>query len=85
MNRIVHDHLKSLLPHEFCPDTPVFLAGGPRPNIRFRDLCRLAEIKPKIDVETGKEVPWVLKDLRKTCATYYDEHLPESSIEILGR
>ncbi|HUQ70145.1 MAG TPA: hypothetical protein VM165_11510 [Planctomycetaceae bacterium] len=33
---------------------------------------------------TGEEVPWALKDLRKTCATYYDEHLPESSIEILG-
>ena len=27
---------------------------------------------------------WELKDLRKTCATYYDEHLPESSVEILG-
>ena len=27
---------------------------------------------------------WVLKDLRKTCATYYDERVPESSIEILG-
>jgi hypothetical protein len=26
----------------------------------------------------------VLKDLRKTCATYYDEHIPESSVEILG-
>ena len=25
-----------------------------------------------------------LKDLRKTCATYYEEHAPESSIEILG-
>ena len=25
-----------------------------------------------------------MKDLRKTCATYYDEHVPESSIEILG-
>jgi hypothetical protein len=23
-------------------------------------------------------------DLRKTCAPYYDEHMPESSIEILG-
>src|SRR4029077_7980525 len=22
--------------------------------------------------------------LRKTCATYYDEHVPESSVEILG-
>jgi hypothetical protein len=26
----------------------------------------------------------LLKDLRKTAATYYDEHVPESSIEILG-
>jgi triacylglycerol esterase/lipase EstA (alpha/beta hydrolase family) len=25
-----------------------------------------------------------VKDLRKTCATYYDEHMPEWSIEILG-
>jgi hypothetical protein len=25
-----------------------------------------------------------LKDLRKTCATYHDEHVPESSVEILG-
>ena len=36
------------------------------------------------DVETGEEKLWVLKDLRKTAATYYDEHMPESSIEILG-
>jgi triacylglycerol esterase/lipase EstA (alpha/beta hydrolase family) len=33
---------------------------------------------------TGREEPWELKDLRKTCATYYDEHVPESSVEILG-
>ena len=25
-----------------------------------------------------------MKDLRKTCATYHDEHVPESSVEILG-
>ncbi len=41
-------------------------------------------IRPKIDVETGKERPWLLKDLRKTCATYYDARLPESAIEILA-
>ena len=27
---------------------------------------------------------WERKDLRKTCAAYYDEHMPESSIEMLG-
>jgi hypothetical protein len=31
-----------------------------------------------------REEPWELRGLRKTCATYYDEHVPESSVEILG-
>ena len=66
------------------PDDEVVLGGGARPNSRFRQLCELAAIKPKIDVETGEETKWNLKDLRKTCATYYDAHMPESSIEILG-
>jgi len=44
----------------------------------------LAGIKAKLDIESGNEEPWELKDLRRTCATYYDEHMPESSIEILG-
>jgi hypothetical protein len=43
----------------------------------------LVGIKSKTKVETGG--PWVLKDLCKTCATYYDEHVRESSIDILGR
>jgi len=47
-------------------------------------LCSLAGIKPRTNVETGVDEPWELKDLRKTCATYYDQHLPESSVEILG-
>lgn len=62
----------------------MFLGGGARPNVRFTALCQLATIKPKRNVETGEDQPWLLKDLRKTCATYYDEHLPESSIEIFG-
>lgn len=44
----------------------------------------LAGIKPRHNAETGEDEPWELKDLRKTCATYYDEHVPESSVEILG-
>jgi hypothetical protein len=60
------------------------LGGGSRPNARFQELCTLAGIKPKRNAETGDEEDWMLKDLRKTCATYYDEHVPESSIEILG-
>ena len=63
-------------------------AGFPRrrarPTARFQELCALAGIRPRTNIETGAEEPWELKDLRKTCATYYDEHLPESSVEILG-
>jgi integrase len=84
MNRVVHVHLKSVLPANPQPDEPVVLGGGSRPNVRFQELCCLAGIKPKKNAETGKDEPWLLKDLRKTCATYYDEHVPESSIEILG-
>jgi len=84
MNRVVHAHIKSILPENLRPDNPVFLGGSARPNARFQQLCKLAGIRPRTNVETGVEEPWELKDLRKTCATYYDEHLPESSIEILG-
>jgi hypothetical protein len=84
MNRVVHAHLRSLMPENPRPEVPVFLGGGARPNARFNALCGLAGIKPRLDIETGEEEPWTLKYLRKTCATYYDEHVPESSVEILG-
>jgi hypothetical protein len=84
MNRVVHAHIKSLTPDRPDPDAPVFYGGGSRPNLRFRMLCELAGVELKTDVENGEKTPWVLKDLRKTCATYYNEHMPEPSIEILG-
>jgi hypothetical protein len=84
MNRVVNAHLKGIMPDDPSPDAPVFLGGGTRPNARFEAICGLAGIKPRLDIESGKEEPWELKDLRKTCATYYDEHVPESSVEILG-
>jgi integrase len=84
MNRVVNAHLRSLCIGMPDPEAPVFVGSTARPNVRFRELCQLAGIGPKKDPETAEEKPWVLKDLRKTCATYYDEHLPESSIEILG-
>jgi pimeloyl-ACP methyl ester carboxylesterase len=73
-----------IIPHNPHPDDPVFHGGTARPNTRFQPLCKLAGIGPRKNVETGVEESWKLKDLRKTCATYYDEHLPESSIEIFG-
>jgi hypothetical protein len=44
----------------------------------------LADIRPGTNVETVVDEPWELKNLQKTCATYYDEYLSESSVEILG-
>jgi hypothetical protein len=84
LNRIVHVHLRSLMLGDQDSASEVFCGGGARPNDRFRELCQLANVKSKSDIESGEQKPWVLKDLRKTCATYYDEHMPESSIEILG-
>jgi hypothetical protein len=75
MNHVVHAHLKSILPENANLDEAVFLGGGARPNARFQELCALAGIRPRTNVETGVDEPWELKDLRKTCATYYDEHL----------
>lgn len=84
MNRVVQAHLKSIRPTDPQPEQPVFDCGTSRPNAQFQLLCRLAGVKPKQDMETGEDKLSVLKDLRKTCATYYDAHMPESSIEILG-
>ncbi len=80
MNRTVRLHLKSIRPTNVDLDSPVFRGGGTRPNSRFRELCKLAGVSTKRDIESGEEQEWVLKDLRKACATYYDEHIPESSI-----
>src|SRR5262249_31680480 len=77
--RAVHTHLKSGRPEKPDPDAPVFHGGSARPNARFQALCALAGIRPKTDVETGREEVWEVKDLRKTYATS-DAHLPESSV-----
>jgi integrase len=84
MNRVVHAHLRGIMSDHPRPDAPVFLGGGTRPNARFQALYGLASVKPRLNVETGKEERWELKDLRKTCATYSDDHVPESPVEILG-
>jgi integrase len=84
MNPVVNGHLRNIVPDDPSPDAPVFLGVGARPNARFQALSGLAGVKTRLEVETGRQEPWELKDLRKTCATYYDEHVPESSVEILG-
>ena len=84
MNRVVHAHLWSILPTNPQLDDPVVLGGGARPNARFQTLCNLAGIEQRTNIVSGQPESWELKDLRKTGATYYDAHIPESSIEILG-
>ncbi len=51
MNRVVHSHIRKVMPEHPLPDAPVCLGGGCRPNERFDELCRLAGIKLKLDVE----------------------------------
>ena len=55
MNRVVHAHLRSLMPEAPRRDAAVFLGGGARPNARFQALCGLAAIKSRLDIETGEE------------------------------
>jgi hypothetical protein len=38
INRVVHAHLKAIMPENPRPDEPVFLGGGARPNARFQRL-----------------------------------------------
>jgi hypothetical protein len=47
MNRVVHAHIRSVMPEDPRPDAPVFLGGGARPNARFQTLCKLVGIKPR--------------------------------------
>jgi hypothetical protein len=58
MNRVVHSHIRSILPQQLKPDDLVFLGGGSRPNARFEELCQLAGLKVKLDIESGTEGPW---------------------------
>jgi integrase len=84
MSRAVHAHLKAIVSENPRPEVEVFLGGGAPPNGRFQEFRALAGIRPKTNIETGIDEPWELKGLRKTCATYYDEHVPKSSVELLG-
>ena len=84
MNRAAHAHIRSTMPVEPVPGSPVFLDGGARPNARFQELCALAGRPPRANAGPGTPEPWELKDPRKTCATYHDAHVPESSVEPLG-
>jgi hypothetical protein len=47
MNRVVHAHLKSMLPENPHPNESVVLGGTARPNARFQELCTLGGIKAK--------------------------------------
>jgi hypothetical protein len=40
---------------QVSPDDPVLLGGGLRPNARFEELCQLAGIQAKLNIESGTE------------------------------
>lgn len=67
---IVRAHLESIRPSQWSPGDRVFgVAGRSKPNEVFRELISRAGLEDKLDAETGDTQPYVLKDLRKTCAT----------------
>ncbi len=71
---VVRHHLDAIRPtgELFDRSSAVFgRAGGTDPNERFRGLVEAAGLPAKLDAQTGQRVPYVLKDLRKTCATAY--------------
>jgi len=90
LNRVVSEHLRSLLPRrpQAVPDEmleeEIFRGGSTRPADRFRALCRLAKLAPKLDFETGKTSDWTFKDLRKTASTWHDQNVPGSGSAVLG-
>ena len=70
----------------FRSDTRGEPSYGPapaRPTHAFENRAVSLESSPKPSADIGRSQPCVLKDLRKTCPTYYDEHLPESVVEML--
>ncbi len=90
LNHVVHAHLKSILPENLSPDAPCLPGRGSRGRTRgFPGACAPSPASSRgTNAETGvRRSPW---ELEGPCAqdraqvTYYDEHLPESSVEILG-
>jgi hypothetical protein len=83
---------------ELIDTLPRFPAPRDQRDVAGRHYLTKAEINAlyfathKMGRPRGRDAPhplgryWraALKDLRKTCATYYDVHVPESSVEILG-
>jgi integrase len=71
---VVRAHLERIRPQRelFERGGAIFgRAGGTDPNERFRQLVAAAGLPAKIDPITSRPVRYVLKDLRKTCATAY--------------
>jgi len=83
LDAVARAHLEVARPAVCNPETPIIgrAAARGRPCRILRKLIRWAGIPDKLDVETGAAVPWVLKDLRKTCAT---AHGPDVARLVLG-
>lgn len=76
------DELRRPRPHQepHASEPALWRIGVPRRQVSSElqlsgALCAFAVIRPRSNVETGVDEPLELKDLRKTCVTYYDEHV----------
>ena len=73
----------SIRPDDSRPDSQDFLGGGASLNVRVPSHCKLAGIKPSLEIMTCEEETRVSKVLRLTCETD-DQHVPASSVEVIG-
>jgi hypothetical protein len=83
MNRVVHAHIKSIMPKNPRPDAPVFLGGGARPNARFQKLCELAGIKPRVAGDgANKEIHVVVKGKDDTIPNHFQQFFGRSIADL---
>ena len=92
INRTVHAHVKSLKQAKVDPDSQVELGGGCRPNVRFKNLCKLAGLSPKkclgCSKTYGRLVPRTMTNmsrnqLLKSLATRSAESLTATTLIVL--
>jgi hypothetical protein len=61
-----------------------FLAAALDPIIDFKGCANSPVFHQRRELNLASSAPGFLRTSEKTCATYYDEHVPKSSVEILG-
>lgn len=89
LTEVIWRHLEPILadgdPDELLMTSRgVCVAGGNHPNVKYRRLCLLAGLAPKLDPITGEARQWDLKDWRKIAAAWADAADYGQAAQLLG-